>query len=206
MIIGLNGKMQSGKDTVYSTITKYYIDAERRSFAGKLKQSVAALFDISMDTIEQNKNNRHFGVCIGPFAWRDSEVTKSNYITHPISILTIRELLQRYGTEAHRDIFGKDFWIEQCLPSTESYDNRLIVVTDCRYENEARHIRSLGGCVVLIQREMYRAVQLLSHTSEKDLPEDLIDYVIDNNGDIDVLENNVKLFLDWAWNKESSQV
>ena len=34
--------------------------------------------------------------------------------------MTFREFLQRYGTEAHRDVFGKDFWLEYTLPANGS--------------------------------------------------------------------------------------
>src|SRR5881394_3350138 len=101
MIIGLNGRMRSGKDTVAHILTKHFSNIERVAFAGKLKQSAAASLGISVETLEDLKLREDVYI----------QVVQDPHIID----FNIRQYLQRYGTEAHRDVFGDDFWVEQVL-------------------------------------------------------------------------------------------
>lgn len=139
------GLKQSGKDTVAAYLMKTY-GFERRAFADPLKRSLAALFDIPFTDIEKLKTNTRMGVGIGT-------QSQANYIQPHYKSLTFRELLQRYGTESHRDIFGEDFWVDITLPNAPArYLGRNVVITDLRFKNESRRIRELGGKIVKITR------------------------------------------------------
>ena len=95
--------------------------------------------------------------------------------------MTMRLFLQRYGTEAHRDIFGDDFWVKATLPDGLDHSDRLIVVTDCRFPNEAHRVHELGGYVVEVGDGTPRDELHWEHESEKPLDEDLIDWHLTNN-------------------------
>jgi len=116
------------------------------SYAAKLKESVAALFGVRVQDLERWKNN--------PAA----QVTLSapGGVHHR---QTVRSMLQRYGTEAHRDTFGQDFWLDAALPlrspggtvsGADFYCDALYVVTDVRFPNEADRIRELCGFMVRV--------------------------------------------------------
>lgn len=139
MLLGLCGLKGSGKDTVGAYLVKEH-GFERKSFADKLKESVAALFDVEPWEIEQWKNDPGAYACILSVK---GEVTPG---------LTIRQFLQRYGTEAHRDVFGQDFWVNQLLPMGGYYSGRNIVVTDVRFKNEIDRILTLDGHVIYVDR------------------------------------------------------
>lgn len=186
MIIGLSGQKQSGKDTVAAYLVKEH-GFERKAFADPLKQSVAALFGIPFSYIDKLKMDDVL-VGIGRIGqpeydqWiqYDGEVSKG---------LTFREFLQRYGTEAHRDIFGQDFWLDYTLPVQGFYPGRAIVVTDVRFSNEARRIRELGGMVVRIlngkaYEEWGNRVDDGDHAARhsSEVIDFDWDYMIDNNG------------------------
>src|SRR5215467_14474429 len=130
VILGLSGAKGSGKDTVAAYLVKEH-GFERKAFADPLKKSVAALFDIPFASIDQFKNNDAMLVTIEH---------RSNPSLHQTD-MTFRTLLQRYGTEAHRDVFGEDFWLDYTLPVRGYYPGRAIVVTDVRFENEANRVR-----------------------------------------------------------------
>jgi Deoxynucleotide monophosphate kinase len=145
MIVGLTGRKGHGKDTAAAELV-WRNGWTRLAFADALKESAAALFDVPVETWDVLKNNPHALVSLTAPAYGSS--------------MTVREFLQRYGTEAHREVFGDSFWldvIEKQLAASRS--SRLhsagwpnIVVTDVRFDNEAALIRKYGGIVVEVYR------------------------------------------------------
>jgi hypothetical protein len=87
---------------------------------------------------------------------------------------SVRYFLQRFGTEAMRDNFGADFWVKLMRARLAGMDR--VVITDCRFENEAKMVRELGGIVA----EIYRpACAGSSHISDAGIS--LVDWTIDNS-------------------------
>ena len=168
MLIGLHGKAGSGKDTVFERALVMgermgLTQPKRMAFADKLKQSVANLFDITVEQVEQLKLTGGEGAF--------------TVLGKPMSM---RVLLQRYGTEAHREVFGDNFWVDALLPQGYWHDGHVIFVTDVRFPNEAQRIRQLGGQVYRIQADSELDGAAAGHASEIVLPSELIDGVIDN--------------------------
>ena len=183
MIIGLNGKLQSGKDTTYGIIKKLRPHAERVSFAAKLKESAAAALGIDLVTLEKFKNDeeiKYWPIKPGP----------EEFSAKPF---TVREYLQRVGTEAGRNVFGEDFWVDMTLPSDTKHDNKLLVVTDMRFPNEIDRVIELGGFTVRINR--FTKTNHGDHPSEQDVTNELIDWELDNVGTIKDLRKNVAQML-----------
>lgn len=137
MLLGITGLKSSGKSTVadYLVLEHGY---EIGSFALPLKQSVSALFGITLEEIEEWKNDPACTVTL----------TRPNGMR---SSMTLREFLQRYGTEAHRHVpaMGLDFWVNLLGPSLHD----RMVVPDVRFENEARIIRERGGRIIRVERQ-----------------------------------------------------
>jgi hypothetical protein len=183
MIIGLNGRMQSGKDTTAQILMGLFENVQRVAFADKLKDSAAAALKINRDQLEQLKLQGRIIV-----AGIDTE----DDVMHEISG---RQYLQYYGTEAHRDVFGDDFWVEQVL-DTPVTDGTILVVTDMRFPNEIAGVLDRGGIAVKIRREEADSKPIL-HPSEQTLPDDQFDYFLDNNGSLNDLFVNVVDMVDW---------
>jgi hypothetical protein len=175
ILLGLIGLKGTGKDTVAAYLIKEY-GYERRAFADKLKQSAAALFGINSAEWETFKNDDN--------AW----ISLHAYENLLVSKVTVREFLQRYGTESHRDIFGNNFWVDQVLPVGGYYADRDIVITDVRYPSEADRIKNLKGFVVRVVRGGSKKDR---HRSEAGQLEIETDYELDNNGDIKHIPNKV---------------
>lgn len=159
MILGLHGKMGSGKNEVARRLALLLrgkgLPLYEVSFAAKLKQSAAALLGCTVDDLEAWKNDPEMWVCLAAHGGYDVREGQ-----------TVRSFLQRYGTEAHREVFGEDFWLDAALPLDRDYSGGLYVVTDVRFPNEAERVRHLGGTVVHIvgQNE-----DTGSHASERSL-------------------------------------
>jgi hypothetical protein len=181
MILGLKGLKGSGKDTVAAYLIKQH-GFERRAFADPLKRSVAALLDIPYHEIDRWKNDR--GI------WVELTDGGSERLHAP---LTFREFLQRYGTEAHRDIFGENFWLDYTLPRDGYWHGKKIAITDCRFENEARRVNLVGGFVVQIKRPGLDFKD--QHRSEEEFPLRLVDYELINDGTFEKLYEMVEVML-----------
>jgi hypothetical protein len=141
MIIGVTGFIGSGKDTVANYLTTFH-GYKRISFAGTLKDSVAAVFGWDRDMLEgTTKSSRE---------WREQlDLWWSERLGIPE--LTPRWVLQQWGTEVCREGFHNDIWVA-------SVENQLrkakdnIVITDCRFTNEIEAIKNAGGITIRVER------------------------------------------------------
>lgn len=209
MLIGVAGFKNAGKDTVGRYLVERY-NFERFAFADILKKSVAALFDIPLEDIDKYKNDPQLMVAIG---WENEPEKKfegqPSKMWSPMKSMTFREFLKFYGTESHRDIFGFDFWLDQVLPQPgknhqgwttqkqfhqkQFHHNKRIVVTDVRFENEAKRIVDLVGYVVRVSRP---GVGGEEHRSEIiGFP---VDYELENDGTfVDLFKQVDKMMERW---------
>jgi hypothetical protein len=173
MLIGLNGRLKAGKDTTYGLINEIVPGgAERVSFAEPLKRSAAAAIGIDVETLEELKGREGL--------FYELKVP----VTDDVFRFNVRQYLQWYGTEAHREVFGDNFWVDQALPPDLDHSDRLIVVTDMRFPNEAQRVKDLEGITVKVERET--ATAHAAHASEQNI-DHMIDYFLDNTGTLDDL-------------------
>jgi hypothetical protein len=171
MLIGLNGRKQAGKDTVCERIAHKLdgvIEVERVSFADLLYESAAAALGVTVEFLQAHKSDPRYTVAV---------LAPNGRVVRE---LTIREFLQGYGTEAHRLVFGDSFWVDQVEPRLMRHVGRIVVVTDVRFENEARAVQAAGGAVVEVIGPEGRVTDD-AHASEAPLPESLIDVTVDNS-------------------------
>ncbi len=188
MLIGLNGKLKAGKDTTFEVIQELYPDAERVSFADTLKDSAAASLNMSRGLLEYLKGAEDIHFEIPKMSIMSSSLPSDVKAELSHWKLNMRQYLQLYGTEAHRDIFGDDFWIDMALPKNLDHSNKILVVTDMRFPNEIERVRELGGITVKVVRDA-RTLHG-NHPSEQDV-DHLVDYFLDNTGTLANLQTNV---------------
>lgn len=186
IIIGLTGQKGAGKDTVAAYLIKTH-GFERKAFADPLKRSVAAMFGIPFHSIDSWKNNEFISV----------KILNCDGI---MASLTFREFLQRFGTEAHRDVFGENFWLDYTLPMDGHYVGRKLAITDARFANEAKRVRAVGGHIVEVKRPGLSEQD--QHRSEDGLPEELIDAHILNEGAVDQLYEQIETILSLFGNQD----
>jgi hypothetical protein len=129
--------------------------------------------------------------------------------------LTPRWILQQWGTEVCRKNFHDDIWIAS-LENKLRNSRDDVVISDCRFPNEIQAIKQSGGIVVRVVRgpepEWYdaavslnrgpngnstwalsgrRLAQLGVHDSETAWVGTKFDVVLDNNGTLDDLYQQV---------------
>jgi hypothetical protein len=200
MIIGICGFIGSGKDTAADYLVNFH-EFRRDSFAATLKDAVAAVFGWDRDLLEgRTKQAREWREQVDPW-W-------ANRLGMPD--LTPRLMLQLWGTEVCRRGFHDDIWIASLENKIRnSQDN--VVISDCRFPNEILAIKNQGGRVIWIQRgslpDWYDLAvesnrgnpvaqaalkQLGIHASETSWVGTEFDAVINNNGSIEDLYNQIK--------------
>ena len=173
MIYGISGKKGSGKDLVGKIIQGNTQPPYRvMKFADKIKDIVCLLTGCSRDDLE----NREF---------------KNKELGGEWNNMTPREFLQLLGTEACRNVIHPDIWVNALFANydtSSNYDSNWII-TDVRFENECQAIKDRGGIIIRINRD---SDVVDDHTSETALDNyDGFDFVVDNNGSIDDLTNNL---------------
>jgi hypothetical protein len=129
MIIGFNGDAKAGKDTAASTLVHAY-GFRRLAFADSLKIAARAIFGLTDAQLWGDKKDE-----LEPF-WG----------------MTPRILMQRLGTECLRNGFSEDVWIKSLFKPIADQPHEHYVITDVRFENEARTVLEWGGKVYRIIR------------------------------------------------------
>lgn len=142
MIIGIQGLIGSGKDTIANYLVEQY-GFKRIAFADKLKDILSVMFGWDRKLIE--------GDTPASRLWR-------NQIDHwwasklNIPDFTPRMALQQIGTDLIRNHFHSDFWIIQVEKELEQNPNTNFVVCDLRFENEIESIRKQNATLIRVTR------------------------------------------------------
>lgn len=179
LIIGLVGRMRSGKSTAAEVLVSHLGFVEKY-FAEPLKTTVAYLFRMSREQLYSQK---------GKEEWDD------RYDASP------RVVMQWFG-QAVRDRFPGVWEMRLKEAVLEDRSGRPIVVSDIRYDAEAEAVRELGGIIIKIVRPeqltlWQRVGQLFDrrrwHKSERGVRKDLVDIVIVNDGTLSDLKTTTIL-------------
>ena len=197
MIIGFTGYQRAGKDTAADYFVKNF-KFEKVGFADKFKEAFCVLTGLDRTELEILKNDRTAYLAIGyinnpsesptdedvSFAEEsDGSVRMWSPVVDPI---TVRHALQRLGTEVGRQLFADNFWVTMLDEHIATMGFQNVVIPDVRFVNEVDYIHSVGGKIILVERDSATAQE--THRSEIRLPNELIDYIINNSGSMRALE------------------
>lgn len=185
MIIALSGYARSGKDTVAEIITRHNPIWKVKKFSGKLKEIASILTGIPPSMFEDQKFKEQ--VLHGWERKRWEGRLKSNGEVHAdyyTQETTVRDFLQRLGTDAIRDGLHENAWVNALF--SEYYNTDNWIITDCRFPNEYEAIKNWGGVVVRVVRPDVTPVN--AHVSETALDSHVFDYTIVNQGTLEDLE------------------
>jgi hypothetical protein len=159
MLIALTGRARSGKDTAGQFFCSTY-GFTQYAFADPIRAGLRAALGLT---------DWHFN--------EGKEIVIPEYGKSP------RQLMQLFGTDFGRKMVHPDVWFvpaEEIVRSTKN-----LVITDCRFDNEAAWVRKNGGYVIRITRD--NAPQVSAHVSEDGVSEELIDFKVKNNGTLEDL-------------------
>lgn len=140
MIVGLVGFIGSGKGTAGDLLAARGFT--RDSFAAPVKDAAAAIFGWDRALLEGDTDlSRKFRETSCPF-WSGVYGRE----------LKPREVLQKMGTEAGRNVFHPDIWTRALERRVSNQPDIDFVITDVRFNNEAILVRELGGVIIEVSR------------------------------------------------------
>jgi hypothetical protein len=230
MIIGISGYAGAGKDLVakliqYNAIKDSDISLEDalddnnsfglemksnwqiKKFSGPLKKIASILTGIPIDKFE----NQEFKNSLLEQQWGTVQYNPLNVIPafedmQFVNLMSVREFLQRLGTDAIRDNLHKNAWVNAAMvnyrPEVFGYDangspvlsEQNWIFTDCRFFNEAQAIKDRGGVIIRVDRSGVKPVN--DHPSETALDNWDFDYKIFNASDIVSLNQSVSIVME----------
>jgi len=174
ILIGVTGKARSGKDSMAEYLRTNYRFASF-AFADPIKEAASIIFNIPLKMFydgDREDINQYWGI-------------------------SYREMLQKLGTESCRNVFRQDIWVKRAQLTLdgchrEGYNN--VIITDVRFEDEAKFIRINFGKVIHILRQ--EAVDKVSeataaHSSEAGIALHEGDITITNNDSIEAFHKQI---------------
>jgi hypothetical protein len=170
-IVALSGYAGVGKDACAEMLVRRY-GFYHCKFADVIKQMVGQMLGVPARRFEDRE-------------WKETIV--------PWLGRTPRELLQTLGTDWGRELVHPDVWVKTTMYRVRFMSR--VVVSDCRFDNEAQAVRDAGGKVINITRPGFDPVN--DHRSEIALSPASIDRGLINDGSLE------HLFRDLVWKMDS---
>ena len=190
MIIGICGLIGGGKGTVGDILVEQY-DFKKLSFADKLKDAVADMFDWDRELLE--------GITDKSREWREQR--DDFWSKETGRKITPRLVLQEFGTDCMRKGFFDGIWVSMVKREIVQNPNTNYVIPDVRFPNEGKMINALGGNVWRVRRgddpvwlRMYEDIGVEPkevHQSEYKWCSIDHSAIIENNSTMDYLKNLV---------------
>ena len=172
-----------------------------KKFADKLKTIVCLLIGCTREQLEDREfKERELGEEWWYYKGRNNSLIPYNQTskrsTEDLIKPTPRLLLQLIGTDLFRKQLHPNTWVNA---SFTNYLNNAWIFTDVRFPNELEAIKKRKGITIRVNRGLVertgKMIQGPEHISETALDAAKFDYVIENNGTIEELIEQVKKIL-----------
>ena len=217
-IIVISGLKNSGKDTVADMLQyclsvpepfrKYWMyrhyryafnsTYEKVAFADSLKDTLSVLFGIPIEKFYERDFKEHFyikglEITDTPDNILDEDsfikmLNKKDFSFLKTHFITIRQLLQCFGTEIVRGLFGNAFWAERAMK--HNFDK--MIITDLRFKVELEAVRKRNGLVLYIDNPNCIPEQHASESEVLEMKDNHdFDFIIENNGTLEDLFNKI---------------
>jgi dephospho-CoA kinase len=149
LIIGVSGKIGSGKDTIGAYLQNKY-NFKVQNFAYRVRTVCSEITGIPVNTLLTRE-------------------AKGIVVLYNHKKITVGELFQLIGNGL-RELIHEDVWVNALLNNIKDEDN--IVITDVRYPNEVAEIQRRGGIVIRLEGDpanIRKDIQFGKSTDKRDL-------------------------------------
>ncbi len=158
------GKKRSGKDTLGKIFNEILPNSKILRFADPMKQIIATTLNISLQDLEDAKNNN----------------------TYCVNGISYRHVLQRFGNEAMKPVFGDYVWYSLMANKIAEFakeGGEYVIITDFRFLKELDGLEETFGALnittINISRDGVDTTD--THDSEVALEGYAFDVTITNN-------------------------
>lgn len=184
---------------LFNPLLKYIKKWKIKRFADPIKQILAILLNVNPKIFENRKFKEQTCVQFPELKLLDINCAQTipenkfskmvKYLNPNISKdynLTIRQLMQYFGTEIMRTFFGDSLWTHSILNKKEN-----MIISDLRFCIEMEALKQYNAFTILIKRNSCMPGE---HPSEKEIikMEKEYDLIIENNKSLCDLFNNLK--------------
>lgn len=204
-IIGLTGLAGTGKDTVANLLCTH-LQFARYAFAEPLRQEIVNAFGIDhrlltdrhtkeVPTVELALSRCIDQAFVGTMCKHLASNNAKAFFDLQDEPRSPRQIMQWWGTEYRQEKCGTEYWTRQLISRVyiqQTNSQRLHVVTDVRYPQEAHAIRLMGGEIWQVKRpDVGQLPTAAAHSSEVDGSAFNPAVVINNAHDIKHLQHLV---------------
>ena len=177
ILIGLTGPPGCGKDTAADHLVKDH-GFVRLAFADPIRQVALA--------IDPYVHFFRLSEIVDLYGWDKAKRQPE-----------VRRLLQTIGTEAGRDVHGADVWVDKTFAAIKQLGpDQPVVLTDVRFDNEARRLRTFGGRLVRVRRKTDNEDAVMAHQSETESATLHSDHYLPNDGSVTELHRRLDRLVD----------
>lgn len=183
MLIGISGKIGSGKDAFADRFISKYNNKFKSNFIKRnFGHGVKYLTSYMTGIPEEKIFSRNI---------------KSRYL--PEWDMTVGEFFQKLGTDAVRNNLHPDSWVLTLLSNYDKETDNWII-SDVRFKNEANKIKEYGGVLIRLEGDPVNLrtneKRNVNHTSETDLDDYKdFDFVFVNKPPIENIDNMINKVL-----------
>lgn len=176
-IISFSGYATAGKDTAARVLISEY-GYKRLALADPIKEALYTLNPVMA-------SNTRLADFVNENGWTKAKQNSE-----------VRQLLQRFGTEVGRNMFGTNFWVEMGFRKMNSIDK--YVLTDTRFPNEIAAVLNAGGKPIRIIRPEIKPPN--SHSSETSYTDENWPHEkIYNDSDEETFLDTVRKFMEYGY-------
>lgn len=141
-VILINGLKRSGKDFTASALKEAFETVGKsvriHSFAAPMKCIISKTFNITLSELDDYKNaNARFKLSLVDMVDGDHGLTTD-----------FRTILQRFGTEAMKPIFGDNVWAYLARDIIQEASEEVIIFADFRFIDEYNVIKAMDDVEV----------------------------------------------------------
>jgi len=190
LVILVSGFKRAGKDYVSSLLAEQlrglYLTVESESFAAPMKRIISATFGISLEDLEDYKNNTDNYIL---------ELADEKHECHALQT-DFRSILQNFGSEAMKPEFGDNVWSELMVNRIKQSTADIVIIPDYRFDSELDHLRNSDINTVSIHISNGVVATEDMHVSEV-LPTNPPSFIIDNSAQDDTVQAEVEHCMDY---------
>lgn len=206
MLISFSGEKFAGKDSAAEALISRH-GFKRIGLADKLKEIMATVTGTPLEDMHNPDKKEllfekplkitkeHIETLISILHRDGFDITKDIgarlYGFVGTQMVSIRNLLQFFGTDVMRNCVADDIWLNYASKFISGSDN--YVITDSRFANERKYLKERGATLILVKRQGLEGGD--KHISENQLGTDEdYDVIVNNDSTRSALQSDVAMW------------